>query len=215
MRVIRRSVQPCTTQNPTTHISGTAIGQHPANTRPTPGPSRSPRQLRAALTWDNDHLGHAFAAPHFPGASSAAGPGVVTLTDTTVLDIGVQDTGPDGARWALSNRGVDVSGLSGNELVMVWTIRGRSTCSCRRETGRCWSKTRLGRRRCGPCSADPVPSFLTARSPACGGRVSPARTSGSTSSFGPRRRLQQRDQGAGRTAGGIPAGVLSGIDLDG
>jgi Winged helix DNA-binding domain len=47
-----------------------------------------------------------------------------TLADTTVLDIGAQDTGPDGARWALSNRGVDVSRLSGDELVGVWTIRG-------------------------------------------------------------------------------------------
>jgi len=48
----------------------------------------------------------------------------VALADCAVLDIGVQDTGPDGARWALSNRGVDVSGLSDDELVMVWTIRG-------------------------------------------------------------------------------------------
>lgn len=48
----------------------------------------------------------------------------VALADSVVLDIGVQDTGPDGARWALANRGVEVSELSSGELVRVWTIRG-------------------------------------------------------------------------------------------
>jgi hypothetical protein len=48
----------------------------------------------------------------------------VDLAKAAVLDIGVQDTGPDGAGWALANRGVDMSGLSGDELVKVWTIRG-------------------------------------------------------------------------------------------
>jgi len=46
------------------------------------------------------------------------------LADTTVLDIGVQDTGPDGARGALTLRGVDVSGPGGDDLVLVWTLRG-------------------------------------------------------------------------------------------
>ncbi len=36
-----------------------------------------------------------------------------TLADTAVLDIGVQDTGPDGARWALAIRGVDESSPAG------------------------------------------------------------------------------------------------------
>lgn len=44
--------------------------------------------------------------------------------DTAVLDIGVQDTGSDGGLWALANRGVDVSALSGDDLATVWTIRG-------------------------------------------------------------------------------------------
>jgi hypothetical protein len=48
----------------------------------------------------------------------------VELANAAVLDIGVQDTGPDGAGWALSNRGVDTAKLSGDELVMVWTLRG-------------------------------------------------------------------------------------------
>lgn len=47
-----------------------------------------------------------------------------TPADTAVLDIGAQDTGPDGGLWALANRGLDVSALSGDDLVTVWTIRG-------------------------------------------------------------------------------------------
>ncbi|MFF0103010.1 winged helix DNA-binding domain-containing protein [Micromonospora sp. NPDC005257] len=47
-----------------------------------------------------------------------------TLADTAVLDIGVQDTGPDGGRWALATRGVDVTPLSGDDLVLLWTVRG-------------------------------------------------------------------------------------------
>jgi hypothetical protein len=45
-----------------------------------------------------------------------------SLADTAVLDIGVQDTGPDGALWALAIRGVDHP--SPDELAMVWTLRG-------------------------------------------------------------------------------------------
>ena len=47
-----------------------------------------------------------------------------TPEDTAVLDIGVQDTGPDGALWALSVRGVDVAAPTGDELATAWTIRG-------------------------------------------------------------------------------------------
>jgi hypothetical protein len=46
------------------------------------------------------------------------------LADTAVLDLGVQDTGPDGGLWALAVRSVDVSALSGDELATVWTVRG-------------------------------------------------------------------------------------------
>lgn len=45
-------------------------------------------------------------------------------SDTAVLDIGVQDTGPDGGLWALAIRGVDVAALAERELATVWTIRG-------------------------------------------------------------------------------------------
>ena len=46
------------------------------------------------------------------------------LADTAVLDVGVQDSGPDGGLWALASRGVDVSTpLAVDELATVWTIR--------------------------------------------------------------------------------------------
>ncbi len=47
-----------------------------------------------------------------------------TLSDTPILDIGVQDTGPDGALWALALRGVDVPSLDDDELALLWTVRG-------------------------------------------------------------------------------------------
>jgi winged helix DNA-binding protein len=42
-------------------------------------------------------------------------------TDAAVLDLGVQDTGPDGARWALELRG---SVPDPGELFTAWTLRG-------------------------------------------------------------------------------------------
>ena len=47
-----------------------------------------------------------------------------TLADTAVLDLGVQDTGPDGGLWALAMRGVDVAALDDDALATVWTLRG-------------------------------------------------------------------------------------------
>ncbi len=44
-----------------------------------------------------------------------------TVDDTAVLDIGVQDTGPDGGLWALALRGVTPEPAA---LATVWTIRG-------------------------------------------------------------------------------------------
>ncbi|MEU5725573.1 winged helix DNA-binding domain-containing protein [Micromonospora sp. NPDC047738] len=46
------------------------------------------------------------------------------LADTAVLDIGVQDTGPDGGLWALRNRGLDGSALRERDLATLWTVRG-------------------------------------------------------------------------------------------
>lgn len=49
------------------------------------------------------------------------------VTDAAILDLGVQDTGPDGASWALTNRGVPVASPDAltrcAELALVWTLR--------------------------------------------------------------------------------------------
>src|SRR3954454_4500415 len=45
-----------------------------------------------------------------------------SLDDTAVLDLGVQDTGTDGALWALAIRGVEQP--PPEDLATVWTIRG-------------------------------------------------------------------------------------------
>ncbi len=46
------------------------------------------------------------------------------LADTAVLDLGVQDTGPDGGGWALACRGVPLEQTGSEHLVTVWTLRG-------------------------------------------------------------------------------------------
>jgi hypothetical protein len=46
------------------------------------------------------------------------------VTDADVLDLGVQDTGPDGALWALASRGVPVSSTDRPDgLAFAWTVR--------------------------------------------------------------------------------------------
>lgn len=55
------------------------------------------------------------------------------VANTAVLDLGVQDTGPDGALWALELRGVDTAGLGAaaehrTDLVWLWTLRGAPHC---------------------------------------------------------------------------------------
>ncbi|MGY1653182.1 winged helix DNA-binding domain-containing protein [Geodermatophilus sp. SYSU D01119] len=47
--------------------------------------------------------------------------GGTSARDTAVLDLGVQDTGPDGGAWALAIRGVEPDD---RELATVWTLRG-------------------------------------------------------------------------------------------
>jgi hypothetical protein len=45
-----------------------------------------------------------------------------TVRDTAVLDLGVQDTGPDGALWALALRGL--ADPPPEDMVLAWTLRG-------------------------------------------------------------------------------------------
>lgn len=45
-----------------------------------------------------------------------------SVADTAVLDLGVQDTGTDGAAWALLLRGLPAP--PADELVLLWTLRG-------------------------------------------------------------------------------------------
>ena len=64
-----------------------------------------------------------------------------TLADTAILDLGVQETGPDGGRWALAIRGLDVESLSDDDLVTLWTIRGAPHLYRRKDVGRVASAT--------------------------------------------------------------------------
>ena len=59
-----------------------------------------------------------------------------TVAGTAVLDIGVQDTGPDGGLWALAARGVDVKALPGKDLILLWTVRGAPHYYRRADAGR-------------------------------------------------------------------------------
>ena len=45
----------------------------------------------------------------------------VRRRDAAILDLGVQDTGPDGFGWALANRGAQVPT---DDLALAWTLRG-------------------------------------------------------------------------------------------
>ena len=50
------------------------------------------------------------------------------MTDAAIFDFGVQDTGRDGASWALANRGVPVDNAEtleqSDEVALAWTLRG-------------------------------------------------------------------------------------------
>ena len=44
--------------------------------------------------------------------------------DVDLLDVGVQDTGPDGSPWALRLRGLDPTDEATAGLALAWTLRG-------------------------------------------------------------------------------------------
>ncbi|MCR1983708.1 winged helix DNA-binding domain-containing protein [Cellulosimicrobium cellulans] len=62
---------------------------------------------------------HAHQLDRAPGAAAAA-------SDVAVLDLGVQDTGADGAAWALAVRGAPpiTPGTLPPDLALAWTLRG-------------------------------------------------------------------------------------------
>lgn len=63
----------------------------------------------------------------FRAAAHGLGDGASLDDDPTarVLDVGVQDTGPSGARWGLALRGDDPGpGLAPERLALVWAARG-------------------------------------------------------------------------------------------
>jgi hypothetical protein len=58
-----------------------------------------------------------------------------TIADTAVLDIGAQDTGPDGARWALAVRGLDPARAGSDNTALAWTVRGAPHLYRRKDLG--------------------------------------------------------------------------------
>ena len=73
-----------------------------------------------------------------------------TLADTAVLDLGVQNTGPDGALWALAVRGL--TEVDDKDLVWLWTLRGAPHAYRRSDVGSVaaavapWSDADAGKR---------------------------------------------------------------------
>lgn len=68
-------------------------------------------------------VGHRIAAQQLDREPSSGR----ALTDAAILDLGVQDTGRDGASWALANRGVPVASpsalVAADALALVWSLR--------------------------------------------------------------------------------------------
>ncbi|HEU5483361.1 MAG TPA: winged helix DNA-binding domain-containing protein [Microlunatus sp.] len=66
---------------------------------------------------------HRIAAQQLDRSPAARRP----VTDAAVLDLGVQDSGRDGASWALVNRGVPVASpaalAEADDLALVWSLR--------------------------------------------------------------------------------------------
>ena len=68
-------------------------------------------------------IGHRIAAQQLDRAPSSGR----SLTDVAILDLGVQDSGRDGASWALANRGAPIGSpdelVDADDLALVWSLR--------------------------------------------------------------------------------------------
>ncbi|MBX9247063.1 AlkZ family DNA glycosylase [Actinotalea ferrariae] len=66
-----------------------------------------------------------FAAQGLHRGADALAPRADWWASVPVLDLGVQDTGPDGAAWALALRGAPLGARTSTpELALAWTVRG-------------------------------------------------------------------------------------------
>ncbi len=70
-------------------------------------------------------------------------PQSIAALDVPILDYGIQDTGPDGAGWALVTRRARISDVHDSEsLAIVWTIRGAPHLYRRGDLGELAAATR-------------------------------------------------------------------------
>src|SRR3954462_6395915 len=73
-------------------------------------------------------LAHRIHAQQLDRVETAPGLLGRAITDAAIFDFGIQDTGRDGASWALANRGVPVRSpaqLEGDpDIALAWTLRG-------------------------------------------------------------------------------------------
>lgn len=131
------------------HVSQTPFDQgaaHERSLRSTAADSRHPSwpARRAPRHWHDGPM-----APTPPAATvdrtavlrhrwarhqlhREAGSASVADLDVDLLDLGVQDTGPDGSAWALALRGLDAR-AGGDALALAWTLRGAPHAYRRRD----------------------------------------------------------------------------------
>ena len=85
-------------------------------------PSGSSTELGSVVVKRSEVMAHRIQAQQLDRVAAKE-----ALTDADIFDFGVQDTGRDGASWALANRGVPVTGAeelqSSPEVALVWTLR--------------------------------------------------------------------------------------------
>ena len=101
-------------------------------------------------------------------------------TDAAVLDLGVQDTGRDGASWALVNRGVPLASPEELEsdpaLALAWTLRSSPPSGATPRTASAHSPP-SGPVSCTPRSSTAVSATVPASRSNCWAPTRYARTS--------------------------------------